>query len=459
MVIILSNGYVSVIFFAMHQIPLVCRTHLATIQFYGMANAWYDGFLMDNEPLDWNLLRTLVHKRFIRPNSKTALEEWMVMQQTGTVTDYLDQFEKLRSKLLLEGRNFSTLDYVDAFVGRLKGEIRPFVKLFKPNTLEDAFESALHVENAVEFQLKKLKGGTKLPFSPAPLATKSVDRVPFSSNKTFPNTPGKSLIEQRRALGQCFKCGDKYFPGHQCKVKVQMLIGEEEEQQIEVPPAQSPEVNSEEVSLVLEEAIISMHTTTNNPKVSTMQFKGFIGHTPVTTLIDSGSTHSFINLIVLKGQICQVADTHPLVVMVANGNQMVIDSKCESLCFSIQGNEFVGDMRLLPVQGYDVILGLDLLSQWGEMCINWHDKWLKFKKGDQDVHLSVVDEVEVIKMCEELNLQKEMQASSEMLLVQVWLCEVNAVQSSSTPVKNVEIQRVFTKFASMTVLWTYLLRD
>jgi hypothetical protein len=37
----------------------------------------------------------------------------------------------------------------------------------------------------------------------------------------------RALMEQRRALGQCFKCGDKYFPDHQCKVKIQMLLGQD----------------------------------------------------------------------------------------------------------------------------------------------------------------------------------------------------------------------------------------
>jgi Retroviral aspartyl protease len=112
-----------------------------------------------------------------------------------------------------------------------------------------------------------------------------------------------------------------------------------------------------------EEAIVSMHATTNNPKVNTMKFKGYIGKTPITVLIDSESTHSFVNPAILRGQTCQLMDTHPMIVMVVNGEHMVTDSKCQALSFSIQGTPFTGDLRLLPVQGYDVILGLDWLGQ------------------------------------------------------------------------------------------------
>jgi hypothetical protein len=72
---------------------------------------------MDHDPPDWETLITLVHKRFTRVNVKSALEEWKASHQMGTVTDYFDQFDKLRSRLLLERRKFSEVDYIDAFVG------------------------------------------------------------------------------------------------------------------------------------------------------------------------------------------------------------------------------------------------------------------------------------------------------------------------------------------------------
>jgi Retroviral aspartyl protease len=66
----------------------------------------------------------------------------------------------------------------------------------------------------------------------------------------------------------------------------------------------------------------------------------------VCVLIDSGSTHSFVNSLVLQGQPVVIEDT-TLIVMVANGAHMVTDSKCPSLSFSLQGHDFSGDFRLL----------------------------------------------------------------------------------------------------------------
>jgi hypothetical protein len=46
-------------------------------------------------------------------------------------------------------------------------------------------------------------------------------------NNSSSNLNRSTILDQRRALGQCFKCGDRYFPGHQCRVKLQMLMGQQ----------------------------------------------------------------------------------------------------------------------------------------------------------------------------------------------------------------------------------------
>jgi hypothetical protein len=93
--------------------------------------------------------------------------------------------------------------------------------------------------------------------------------------------------------------GDKYFPGHQYKVKVQMLLGQDQEDMAGVETS-VPSV--EEGNMAPEEAIVSLHATHSSPHSSTMRFKGYIGKISVCALINSGSTHSFVDPSVLHGQ-------------------------------------------------------------------------------------------------------------------------------------------------------------
>jgi hypothetical protein len=107
-----------------------------------------------------------------------------------------------------------------------------------------------------------------------------------------------------------------------------MLLGQDEENNTNPCLAHEENMNPKE-------AIVSFHATNSTPQQSTMRFKGQVGPKPVCTLLDSGSTNSFVDPSVLHGQNIVVEDTKPLIVMVANGARMVTDTKCPSLSFSL----------------------------------------------------------------------------------------------------------------------------
>jgi Retroviral aspartyl protease len=238
-----------------------------------------------------------------------------------------------------------------------------------------------------------------------------------------------TLTEQRRTLGLCFKCGDKYYPDHQCKIKLQMLMGESEELQEE---QLTETLITEQLAPSLEDAFVSMHATHHHPNTNTMTFKGELRTTPICALLDSRSTHSFINPLILRGQSCQIQETSPMIVMVANGECMVTDSKCASLNFSLQGHVFQHEMRLLPVKGYDMILGLDWLSKFGPMTIDWRNKWVEIPTEDTVVKLQVQEENAAIQLCEEVELDKEFKPQSEIMVAHIWLCEAE-IKQETTP--------------------------
>lgn len=77
------------------------------------------------------------------------------------------------------------------------------------------------------------------------LSKKKRINIPLNNGQITSNVPAKtfsqsrtenvkqildSLFEQRKILEQCFKCGDKYMPGHICNAKgLHMIEGIEEE--------------------------------------------------------------------------------------------------------------------------------------------------------------------------------------------------------------------------------------
>ncbi|KAJ4797633.1 polyprotein [Rhynchospora pubera] len=152
-----------------------------------------------------------------------------------------------------------------------------------------------------------------------------------------------------------------------------------------------------------------------------MRIKGKVGHKCICALIDSGRTHSFINPDVLSSQPFVVSKNTPMAVMVANGNKMVTDLECKSLNFSLQGHEFQKDMRVLDVKGYDLILGLDWLTDLVPMLIDWGKGCIQFQKDNREVQLQVNEETAEIHLCQELNVQQEEAAGSEVLVAHLFL--------------------------------------
>jgi Retroviral aspartyl protease len=145
-----------------------------------------------------------------------------------------------------------------------------------------------------------------------------------------------------------------------------MMIEQEEDKELELDSTKVREEDDYKV----EEAVISMFAISENPHLSTMRFKGKIGNREICALLDNGSTHSFVNPGVLQGLNYAVVKTEPIIVMLAKGTKVVTDSKCMKLRYSLQGNEFCDDVRVLNIQGYDMILGIDWLRQHRPMQID-----------------------------------------------------------------------------------------
>jgi hypothetical protein len=135
--------------------------------------------------------------------------------------------------------------------------------------LEGAVEYGFYMESAIENQFKRLRGTNRMAVLSNQIQPKAnPNSKPFTT--TVINKP--SIIEQRRALGQCFKCGDRYYPGHQCKLKIHMIL---EHNEGEVPQFEEEirQMDTREAE-VTEEAIVSMHATSNHPMGKHHAFQG-----------------------------------------------------------------------------------------------------------------------------------------------------------------------------------------
>lgn len=114
----------------------------AAVAMDGDALSWYQG---ENNHLlirRWRDLRMFVLRRFRSMSGGSLYEQWLVTNQTSTVTNYMRKF--IITVTPLEGISEDML--LGLFLNGLKEEIKVEVWLLHPVGLEQAMELALRVE-------------------------------------------------------------------------------------------------------------------------------------------------------------------------------------------------------------------------------------------------------------------------------------------------------------------------
>lgn len=155
------------------------------------------------------------------------------LQQWADVLSYQKRFEELHCRVQVVRPHLDELYFVQCFVGGLKEEIGPMVKVGNPKTLVAAYNMVKLYEqsqNAAKQQSYKPNRPIPLPYShpkapTAPLLPKTSIVPPSNAKPPLPKNP---TIEALRERNLCFCCHERYTPGHQCKNRaLNALEGEE----------------------------------------------------------------------------------------------------------------------------------------------------------------------------------------------------------------------------------------
>jgi predicted aspartyl protease len=215
----------------------------------------------------------------------------------------------------------------------------------------------------------------------------------YKPYKQYQNTPWKEknkftlgevwkaqqLKEYRRANNECFKCGAKYAPGHQCAAPV---VAQLKAMQVD----SATEVLSDEVlemvttmeALAVDEAEqLSMNAISGTDADSTIQIPARVNNLTVLLLVDSGSTGSFLDAAMVSKLGLIPQSRSPIQVKVANGERLVCNSYIPKFTWHTHGVKFEHDMLVLDMGGYDAVLGMDWLKKFRPMNCDWVEKWLE----------------------------------------------------------------------------------
>ncbi|KAF8402565.1 hypothetical protein HHK36_010651 [Tetracentron sinense] len=375
-------------FFKFHQIPPDQQVEVASFHLEKEALQWYHWLERQYDFISWGTFSEALISRF----GPTEFEDYSAnlkrLKQIGSLRDYQSEFERTSSRL----PDLPTSHLVSFFIEGLKDDIRWDVKSQKPLTMFQAISLArLYEEKQVQVRKNSRFGLAKSGTSYNPPALSATPKTTTSNFKRLT----VAEMKERREKGLCYNCDEKFTTNHRCKAQQFCIVGEGAPfMELEQSNSEDDEDNNidEQSPELVDSPAISFHALMGSIAPQTMRVQGTIKREPVTMLIDSGSTHNFLNEKIAKRLGCRVQIGGELRVTVASGETLSSNGMWPQLPFTVQQEKFVADMYLLDFGGCDVVLGAQWLRTLGPILWDFANLWMKFTANEKDITIQGMTE-------------------------------------------------------------------
>lgn len=352
---------------------------ISSMYFDGPAARWFQSIERTTSSMGWHVFCKLINDRFGRDLHELLIRQLFHIHRTSTVAEYVDRFAQLVDQLSAYTTSTDPLYYTLRFIDGLRDDIKSIILVQRPRDLDTACVLAALQEEVGDSPRRRdlRRPDTLLPPKPA-----SKGPLPLPTPRAGPSTVGQALDRRgadsahagsspesrasalrayHRAMGLCYQCGEKWHKEHTCAPTVQLHMVKELwelfqlEDELHEPSPESPD-SSDQLFLAISKAVAS-----GVPAPRTVKFLGSIQHRPVTLLVDSGSSSSFISC-QLAAQLSEVSPlSQPISVKVAGGGTLSFSSVLPQAHWFIGDISFHSDLKVLPLTTYDMIIGMDWL--------------------------------------------------------------------------------------------------
>ena len=397
-------------YFDLVSTPLDHRVKIASLHMTEPAYAWYKWLVCNNYTNDWVIFSEVVRKRFgtsLFENPQEALKE---LRQTGTVAEYQSQFEALSTRV----QGLSEAWLVSFFVAGLEDHLKCQLRLAKPSTFPEAVALArLHEQHhlALKQSLRPPPVATTLA-RPRVTTPAFVAAVPPRSNPSVVGykpaeptasaphteaTPSSSLstansgsgmvsnkpsfkkfsaaeLRDRRKLGLCYYCDEKYSPTHTCRAQCYALLGKEDlDEMLGLTVEEGDQTEADTLP-----PGVSFNALTGDYSPSTLRLKGNCLGKFVNILVDSGSSFNFVKPTVAQRIGLTTTRVNPFKVFVGSGDFIWCDTKSSAVPVTIQGVSFTVDLFHLAIAGADIVFGITWMRSLGRVLTDYHQLTIEF---------------------------------------------------------------------------------
>ncbi|XP_076892735.1 uncharacterized protein LOC143544532 [Bidens hawaiensis] len=270
-------------FFTYYHIPPDERVKLTAFHFVGDALSWYQNQAKNELLGSWTDFKREVELRFGPSTYENHEAILFKLRQTASVPEYQTEFERISNRIT----RLSQRTLRNCFISGLKPEIQAELAVLKPTTYHDACALARLVEDKLTLAMKhkySYSPKTYVSHSTAPLTTISpTSQFPVASSSnpkpTITVTPPPLLPSPPKPLPFT-----KLSPE-----AIQQRRKEDQVASLDEPPdPQETSITSPQFMSLSDAAYFGMCS------LQTLRITGYINGSPVTVLVDCGSTHNII---------------------------------------------------------------------------------------------------------------------------------------------------------------------
>ncbi|XP_061344471.1 uncharacterized protein LOC133290408 [Gastrolobium bilobum] len=288
----------SELFFNMQLIPEEFKIRLAGLKMEGGAASWFQWVHAGGTVQSWDEFAQAVCQRFGGTAYMDLRGVLSKLSQSGSLQDYVKEFEELMNQV--PGLDDSML--FSFFVSGLNMELCSVIQVHWPANLQQAMQlafayDAYHQELCSPFYGQSKKHRWKNNAHPTSTSSTMLQNNANPSAPLLPTPPSlpiKKLLQEelkkKRELGLCYTCEEKWTMGHRCKSRMLLLIAEPDDDGVEGEEeiVWCPESNN----VFPQEGLLNSLSMPSNNQI--MQLEEMIRNKMVGVLVDSGSSHNFI---------------------------------------------------------------------------------------------------------------------------------------------------------------------
>jgi hypothetical protein len=356
---------------------------MASYNLEGIAQHWYMQLQDDEGTPSWRRFKELLNLRFGPTLRSAPLFELAKCRRTGTVEEYSSRFQEL----LPRAGRLDEEQRVQLYTGGLLPPLSDAVRILNPGTLNHAMSLARQVE---QMELAKLQAPAKpgargllppppprpapqeLSASPAPLALPAppVGAAPARGEGSRRLSPEE--MADRRRQGLCFNCNEKYSRGHNrfCR-RIFFVDGVEIDAAGDAADTGGADTDA---------PCFSLQALAGVALADTMQITVTLGPASLVALVDSGSTHNFISATAAHQSGIPIQRRPRLTAIVANGERITCVGVLRNAPLHVEGEPYPADLFVMPLAGYDVVLGTRWLGALGPIVWDLASRRMTFQR-------------------------------------------------------------------------------